>query len=121
MSAEYCLAVALREGTVHTKDLLRFDDLDLLDLVQRIDVVVDDALGPRSCRLVVRMADGTEHRTEWMSTPDTFNWDREEARRVASALRPEMRLDTARLDALVATALAVERHGARELVDRCVA
>lgn len=119
MSAQYCLAVALRERTVRTDHLLAFDDPGLMALVQRIDVKIDDSLSPRSCRIAVTTADGGTHSTARTSTADTFNWDRHEAIRVARSLQPETRLDARQLDELVTTILDLERAGARQLVDRC--
>jgi 2-methylcitrate dehydratase PrpD len=119
MSAQYTLAVALRERTVRNEHLLAFDDAELMDLVQRVDVKIDDALTPRSCRITVETADGTTHSTQRTSTSDTFNWDREEAIRMARSLQPETRLDGEQLDELVKTILDLERATARDLVDRC--
>lgn len=119
MSAQYCLAVALRERTVRNEDLLRFGDDELMALAQRVDVKIDDELPPRSCRITVATSDGATHSAERTSSPDTFNWDRYEAMRLARSLREETRLDARQLDALVETILDLERASARDLVDRC--
>lgn len=121
MSVQYCLAVALRETTVETSHLLAFDDEALLSLVQRIDVEIDDALPPRSCRLAVRTSECDDHATEFVSTAETFNWDRDRAAELARDLRPETRLGRGQMDALVSAVLDAERHPARRLVDYCAA
>lgn len=115
MSAPYCLAVAIRKRDVRICDLHTYDDPSLMALARRVSVVPDDTLPGGSCRITVSTRT-QELRTAYISTPQTFNWDRSETVSRLRRLVGEMPFDAVRLDELATVALDLEHRELRDLV-----
>lgn len=115
MSAPYCLAVAIRERTVRVADLRRFDDESLMRLARKITVEADSSLRGGSCRLRLTTGDRVLTR-EYVSTPETFNWGREETAARLHDLVDDMPFGVDRLDAFVDVVLRLEECSVRDLV-----
>lgn len=120
MSAPYCLAVAIRKRTIQFDDLRSFDDEALMDLARRVEVVPDPQLPANSCRLAVRTSRG-EFQEEYISTPQTFNWDRIETAERLRSIVNEMPFGEDRLEEFVKAALDVENKSVRDLVTTTIA
>lgn len=115
MSAPYCLAVAIRKRNVALCDLRLFDDEALASLARKVAVVADDSLPSNSCRLSVRTARG-EFQAEYLSTPETFNWDRYETAERLRRIVEDMPFGKDRLDDFAAVALDLDNRPVRELI-----
>lgn len=116
MSAPYCLAVAVRHGTVRLTHLHDFEDPELMDLVRRIEVRADPDMPSNSCRLVVRTKQ-REFTEEYISTPETFNWDRSETEERLAAIVDDMPFREDGLRHFVDTSLDLDNRSVRDLVD----
>lgn len=120
MSAPFCIALALSQRAVRGTDLLRVDDAALMPLVARHRVIADPTLGTRSFVLEVDLADGRTLRHVETTVGEPFNWSRDETVAHLHAMRDELPIDAARIDALSALVLDAERHRVHELVSACV-
>jgi 2-methylcitrate dehydratase PrpD len=120
MSAPYCLAVAIRKRTVRVRDLRDFDDETLMSLVRRVEVVADPELPANSCRLSVRTGRG-EFTAEYISTPETFNWNRVETAERLLAIVEDMPFGKDRLDEFVDVTLDIDNRALRDLVTATIA
>lgn len=74
MSAGYCLAVGLTEGTVTAADLFRSHEAALGELANRIEVIPDASLSQRQFVLEVEYEGGRIERVEHSGGED-YNWD----------------------------------------------
>jgi 2-methylcitrate dehydratase PrpD len=115
MSAPYCLAVAIRKRSVSLGDLRDFKDESLMALVRRVTVVADPSLPGNSCRLTVRTRDG-ELWEESISTPATFNWDRQETADRLAAIVDDMPFGPDGLNRLATVVDELDRRPLRDLV-----
>jgi 2-methylcitrate dehydratase PrpD len=118
MSAQFCLAVALRSGAVRAEDLQRVDDTAVLDLARRIVVYADPDLAPQAFRLEVTLRDGRTLRGGRAGT-ESFNWDRTGVVAQLKSMAAEFP-DAALPDRLEAAALRADQISVRELVSACV-
>lgn len=118
MSASYCLAVALTEGTVTAVDLFRHREPALLDLGRRIEVISDPDMRLRSFHLEVEFRDGAAT-ARFDADETTFNWDWDEVVANVERLRPEVPASVD-LDRLVAVVAELESVAVRDLVDVCL-
>lgn len=115
MSAPYCLAVAIRKRNVAIADLRDFDDESLMALVRRVEVQADETVPGNSCRITVRTRAG-EVSDEYISTPATFNWDRNETAARLAMIVDDMPFGQDRLDHLAEVCLDLDNHSVRDLV-----
>lgn len=115
MSAPYCLAVAVRHGTVRQAHLHDFGDKDLMDLVRRIEVQADADIPSNSCRIVVRTKQG-EFTQEYFSTAETFNWDRSETEKRLTSIVDDMPFREDGLRSFADVCLDLENRSVRDLV-----
>jgi 2-methylcitrate dehydratase PrpD len=120
MSAPFCIALALSQRGVRGTDLLRVDDPALMPLVARHRVIADPSLGPRSFVLEVDHADGRTLRHVETTVGEPFNWTRDETLANLRAMRDELPLDAAGVDALANWVLAAERYRVTDLIRVCV-
>ncbi len=58
MSAQFTLALAMKDGAVRMEGLDRFADSAIRSISQRIDVIADAALAVRSSKVSLRLVDG---------------------------------------------------------------
>ncbi|GAA4236524.1 MmgE/PrpD family protein [Actinomadura meridiana] len=119
MSLPYCLAVALRDGGIQLTDLYGFDDPTLMDLTRRITVTAAADVPQGGCRITVHTREGT-HTSGYAPDETTFNWDRTETADRLRALTPETPLSPTRLDEFITTALNLDHHPVRELIDATI-
>ncbi len=122
MSAPFCLAIALKYRTATLDGLGEFDDEVIRSLVQRIEVLPDDALPALGARLELTTASGETHRKELVPDHAHYGWDWEGVQRNVRALGPEMADDGAGLDRLEAAIRDLpERSTAGSLAEATVA
>lgn len=119
MSAQYCLAVGIRKRGIDLADLRSFDDDSLMDLVRRIRIVADEALPGGSCRIAVR-ARGGEFSREFRSTPETFNWGRDEVTARLRRIVGGMPFGADRFASFVDVVLDLENRPVRELISAMI-
>lgn len=120
MSAQYCLAVGIRKRGIDLGDLRCFDDESLMSLVRRISIVADDELPGGSCRITVRARSG-EFSRDYVSTPQTFNWGRDEVTARLRSIVGDMPFGVDRFESLVEVVLDLENRPARELISAMIA
>ncbi|WP_105035505.1 MmgE/PrpD family protein [Cryobacterium aureum] len=90
MSASYCLAVALTEGTVSADDLFRSHEDELRDRSHRIKVIPDESLSRQSFVLDVDFGAAGTRRVEHVGDGTTFNWQRAELEQNVQRLAGEV-------------------------------
>jgi 2-methylcitrate dehydratase PrpD len=100
MSAPFCVAMALKDRTATLAGLGEFDDEVARRLVERIEVLPDDALPPLGARLEITRHDGTTLSKELVPCAAHYGWEWEGVRRNVRQLGPEMADGGAGLDAL---------------------
>lgn len=115
MSAPYCLAMGIRKQGIDLEDLRRFGDDSLMELVRRIHVVGEDGLPGGSCRITVRTRDD-EFSDDYISTPETFNWDRHETTRRLRMIVRDMPFGVDHFDRIVDAVLDLDNRSIRELI-----
>ena len=120
MSASYCLAVALTEGTVIASDLFRSDENGLRDSSHRIDVIADESLGRQSFVLDVDFGDAGTRHVEHVGDGTTFNWQRAELEQNVQRLAGEMP-EGIDLDALIERCFADLGMPVASVVDAVIA
>lgn len=120
MSAQYCLAMAIRGGTVEFSDLGDFDDEQLIDLTRRIRVRADESLTRNSCRLSVNTVGGGLIGNDFISTPQTFNWDRHETLTRLRAIAGEMPLAGGYLEDFAEIILDLENRTVPDLISSTI-
>jgi 2-methylcitrate dehydratase PrpD len=102
MSTRFCIALALADRRVTVPDLMRFDDSDVLALVERIDVVASADRPPMTAAVKVRTRDGRElaERLDG-DAAEVLSWDLDAAAELARGLQPETQLQPEAIEALV--------------------
>ncbi len=100
MSAPFCVAMALKSGTVTLEGLGEFDDAVIRPLLERIEVLPDPDLPPLGARLEITTDAGERLERELVPDAAHFGWDWEGAVRNARRLRSEMAGDGAGLELL---------------------
>jgi 2-methylcitrate dehydratase PrpD len=91
MSAQFCVAMALRDRTARFAALAEFDDPALLRLVAHIAVEPDPELPVLAARVEVRTTDGTLLSDELIPEERTYNWDWDGVLAGVRTLAAEMR------------------------------
>ena len=97
MSAEYCVAMALKHRSATLGGLQEFDDATILRLVGLIDVVADEGLPNLGARVEIDMSDGRTLSGELVPDASTYGWDWEGVRANAERMLPEMAVGAERL------------------------
>lgn len=121
MSAQFCLAVAMSQRGIKGSDLQRVDDPALLGLAQRVSVIPDDSLGPRSFRLEVDLKDRPDPVLRARhEAGEPFNWDRAEVLAHLTSRVDEIPLGPEGLMRLARVVLAAENHTVPDVVSACV-
>jgi 2-methylcitrate dehydratase PrpD len=102
MSAEFCVAMALKHRAATLAGLHEFDDPLIARLVAVTDVIGDDELPSLSGRVEVD-ARGTTFTGELVPDEATYGWDWEGVRANIARMEPEMAAGRAQLDELEST------------------
>lgn len=101
MSAQYCVAMALRDRTATLQGLRAFDDPELMRLVAATDVVGDDAVPNLGARVELTTVDGERLSGELIPDDSTYGWDWDGVVSNLHRMAPELALDGDRIDAVV--------------------
>ena len=97
MSAEYCVAMALKHRAATLDGLQEFDDPVILRLVGLTDVLPDEGLPNLAGRLAIDTADGRTLAGELVPDASTYGWDWDGVRANAERMLPEMAVGAERL------------------------
>ncbi len=76
MSIPFCIATTLRHGVPDMKRMTTYDDADVNALVERIELVSDDAVPVLSCVIEAQARDGERRVLEQRMTAQDYNYDR---------------------------------------------
>jgi 2-methylcitrate dehydratase PrpD len=101
MSAQFCVAMALKGRNATLAGLHEFDDPELLRLVSVTEVVGDDEIPNLGARVELTIADGRELRGELVPDAATYGWDWDGVVANVDRMTPEMALPRAGVDNLV--------------------
>lgn len=118
MSAQFCLAAAIRHRTVAQRHLEEFGDASLMALVERIEVVADAQLAPQTCTLELQLTDSESVVRPGSPDPEVFRFGREGAMALARRVAADEGLGDPQ--PLAAAVFALERSSVRALVDACL-
>jgi 2-methylcitrate dehydratase PrpD len=110
MSAQYCVSLALLTRSVTLEGLLRFDDSGVGDLMERVHVRSDNALGLLSSRLELQLRDGRTLVAEAESSSASNKLSFDETVQLLRKMTPEMRVSSDRLERLIETVNELERQ-----------
>lgn len=113
MSAQFCAAMALTERSATLDGLTRFDDPQILRLVELTEVVADDSLPPVAGGIDLTV-DGEEISRTLVPDESTYNWDWEAVVKNAERMAPEVRGGSATVEGLVREVRAVGECGSIE-------
>jgi 2-methylcitrate dehydratase PrpD len=102
MSAQFCVAMALKHRTATLAGLREFDDPELMRLVGVTEVVGDDAIPNLGARLRLTTSDGQTFSGELLPDASTYGWDWDGVVSNLQRMAPEMALSADGLDRLVA-------------------
>ena len=117
MSAEYCVAMALKHRAATLDGLQEFDDPVILRLVGLTDVLPDEGLPNLAGRLAIDTADGRTLAGELVPDASTYGWDWDGVRANAERMLPEMAVGAENLNELTAVVRGLlDLPGVRPLV-----
>jgi hypothetical protein len=100
MSAEYCVAMALKHRSATLEGLQEFDDPTILRLVGLTDVLPDEGLPNLGARVEIETAGGEVVAGALIPDASTYGWDWDGVRANAERMLPEMAVGRERLDEL---------------------
>ncbi|MGW6456491.1 MmgE/PrpD family protein [Streptomyces sp. NPDC055078] len=100
MSVRFSIAVALLEGHIGYESLTRFDDPELLGLVDRIDIVPETGRPPKTAVATLTLVDGRRFESAIEDSSKDLSWDSAAVRDNARRLRPETHFSEEGLEAL---------------------
>ena len=108
VSAQFCVAVALRDRAIRMTALHEFDDPVLLRLVEATTVERDPKLGPLTCEIEIALRDGTVHVARSEPEDSRYNWDWSAAASMARSLFSESPLPAGSCDRLLDAIVGLE-------------
>lgn len=100
MSAQYCVAMALKDRTATLAGLRGFEDDVILRLVELTEVLADPALPNLAGRVEVTLASGRTLAGELIPDASTYGWTWDGVLTNVVRMEPELAVDRAALDAL---------------------
>jgi 2-methylcitrate dehydratase PrpD len=103
MSAQFCVAMALKGRGATLAGLREFDDPELMRLVSVTDVVGEDGIPNLGTRVELTTVDGRELKGELIPDDSTYGWDWDGVVANLYRMAPEMAVPQAGLEALVDT------------------
>jgi MmgE/PrpD C-terminal domain len=115
MSAEYCVAMALKHRTATLAGLREFEDETIHRLVSVTEVLPDDELPALGGGVEVELVSGETHSGRLVPTDATYGWDWQGVLANVRRLEPELAVGRATLDGLEQ---AVRELTALESVER---
>jgi 2-methylcitrate dehydratase PrpD len=101
MSAQFCVAMALRDRGATLEGLRAFDDPELMRLVAVTEVVGDATVPNLGARVQITTTDGRELSGELVPDESTYGWDWDGVVANLKRMAPEIAVDDAGLDRLV--------------------
>ena len=107
MSAEYCIAMALKHREATLGGLQEFEDETILRLVQRTEVLPDEGLPNLGSRLEIDLADGRALAGALVPDASTYGWDWDGVVANARRMLPEMAVAAEALDAVITASAGV--------------
>ncbi len=108
MSAPFCMAGACIYGTLNLDILQRFQDTEILNMIERISIVPTDKVPPLSCRVRMVLDDGQELAADLFFNEKDYQYDWDTAVRRLSDLQPEMAISRAQWEDLVSIVCSLE-------------
>jgi 2-methylcitrate dehydratase PrpD len=122
MSAQFCVAMALKHRSATLSGLREFDDPELMRLVGVTEVAGDDLLPNLAARLRLTTSDGATFSGELIPDASTYGWDWDGVVANLDRMAPEIALDAAGRDRLVdVVARLTEQSDVGELTRATVA
>ncbi|HVW48549.1 MAG TPA: MmgE/PrpD family protein [Solirubrobacterales bacterium] len=109
MSAQYCLAMAVKDRDATLGGLREGDDPELLGLVGRTTILADEAIAPLGARVELTTADGAVHVRELVAEPETYGWTWEGVVENSRRMLGEMAIDADGLRRLTDAVARLER------------
>ncbi len=102
MSAQFCVAMALKHRAATLASLREFDDPVILRLVGATDVLADEGMPNLGGRVEVTTRDGAELSAELLPDASTYGWGWDGVVANVARMEPEMAADRAAIDRLIA-------------------
>jgi len=100
MSAQFCVAMALKHRGATLAGLHEFEDPVVLRLVGLTEVLPDDRLPNLGARVELTTTQGETLERELVPTAETYGWDWDGVRANLARMEPEIAVDRAGLDRL---------------------
>jgi 2-methylcitrate dehydratase PrpD len=108
MSAQFCVAMALKHRGATLAALHEFDDPVVLRLVGMTEVLGDERLPNLGARVEVTTAQGETLAGELVPTAETYGWDWDGVRANLARMEPEIAVGRAGLDRLEQAVASIE-------------
>jgi hypothetical protein len=103
MSAQYCVAMALKNRGATLAGLREFDDTAIMRLVGLTEIVGEDAVPNLGARVEISTADGRELSGELIPDDSTYGWDWPGVVANLYRMAPEIAVPKAGLDEIVSS------------------
>lgn len=100
MSIPFCIAATLVRGIPTMSMMTTYDDGDVNALVDRVELVSDDAVPKLCCRIEIQMADGSRLEHYEQKTPADYSYDRATVSQLIRNIGAEMGIPTSAYDRL---------------------
>jgi 2-methylcitrate dehydratase PrpD len=118
VSAPFCVALALVDRDITYEGLRRFDDEDVLSIVERTQVIAQEERPPKTARLIVSTTDGRCLSEDLEHPAREFAWTFAEAQAQARRLLKASHLSSGQVESLLAVIdNATELQDVSEIVD----
>ena len=101
MSAQYCVATALKHKGITMGGMLEFDDPVINDLVSKGEVIADERLNPFCCVLEIETKDGRKRVEELNITSKFYDYPFDRDAELLRGILPEMKIKPRRFEKLV--------------------
>ena len=109
MSAQYCVATALKHGRITMSGMLDFTDPILNDLIAKTEVIADENLSSFCCILEVETNDGRNLVEELIVSSKFYDYSFEEDIEILREIVPDMLISPDKFDQLIAAVAELER------------
>ncbi|MBN1365510.1 MAG: MmgE/PrpD family protein [Syntrophaceae bacterium] len=101
MSAQYCVATAIKHRKMTMAGMLEFDDPQIMDLVGKCSLISDENCQPLCCYIEIETKDGKKHKNELIIDEFFYDYSFEREAEILRGMQPEMGISPSKFEKLV--------------------